>query len=487
MATSAALFAVLAYGRAPSAVNRARRNFPVLRGEPQISASVELELQLDNTTAGRVLPFAAGGGVWEWHDLISSRIHIQLKKRPQTKALKSRTFPTAMTETGERSRIGESQHVLLHQAFVNLTRSHLYSPFVGQIAIGSPAQHFDVIFDTGSTHLFVTARECRSATCKAGHHHMYDFSKSNTFIPVEAQITVQYASGKVQGLLGKDRFHLGAVTIENQAFGRIEYEDGGVFGQAFDGICGLGFPSLGGMRDKLLFTNLVDQKAVVPGQISFYFDTNAASGLILGEVDSTMYHGPMLWLNLNKAFYWQVDLIDITIGPNSLKKRLGDGQGLCPGRASCNLVFDTGTSVLTCPSGRQKALEAMMTEQDRPGDICYVVESRAEPVPAPSGLLETRAAPTRHTLCMSYHGYLEEASVGLVETLNGGVVGLRGRDGAGAGSKPDTVTYRSRMVPVDIANSEGPLYIAGMPFMEQYLTTYDYSGRRVGVARSRRT
>ena len=122
-----------------------------------------------------------------------------------------------------------------------------------------------MIFDTGSSNIFVTSTECTASTCLASGHNVFKTQESGTFTATQAELTVTYASGQVVGALGRDKITLGGLEIENGLFGRIVDETGSVFGEEFDGIVGCSFPSLAD-NEEVLFQKLEEQNY---GQMSF--------------------------------------------------------------------------------------------------------------------------------------------------------------------------------------------------------------------------
>lgn len=77
----------------------------------------------------------------------------------------------------------------------------LDTQYYGPITIGTPGQPFEVIFDTGSSNLWVPSKECRlSAACYL--HKYFDSSQSSTYKYNGTNFNITYGSGAVSGYVG---------------------------------------------------------------------------------------------------------------------------------------------------------------------------------------------------------------------------------------------------------------------------------------------
>ena len=70
------------------------------------------------------------------------------------------------------------------------------SQYYGEIDLGTPNQKFEVIFDTGSSDLWVASVNCDDS---CGKHAEYDSSKSSTYIANGTSFNITYGSGPVGG------------------------------------------------------------------------------------------------------------------------------------------------------------------------------------------------------------------------------------------------------------------------------------------------
>lgn len=65
--------------------------------------------------------------------------------------------------------------------------------YYGPVSVGTPSQNFKVIFDTGSSNLWVPSNECWSLACLV--HNKYKHSKSKTYVKDGTAWNITYGSG----------------------------------------------------------------------------------------------------------------------------------------------------------------------------------------------------------------------------------------------------------------------------------------------------
>ncbi len=97
--------------------------------------------------------------------------------------------------------------------------------YVGSLEIGTPPQKLTVVFDTGSSDLWLPAKKCGA---KCGKHDTFDGSKSSTYEQVmnphgtPAAFEVDYGSGRVTGAQARDTVTVGGLKIEKVKFGEVD-------------------------------------------------------------------------------------------------------------------------------------------------------------------------------------------------------------------------------------------------------------------------
>jgi len=112
--------------------------------------------------------------------------------------------------------------------------------YYGPLSIGTPAQDFVILFDTGSSNLWVPSSKCSGCV-----HKKYQSSQSSSYVANGTAFAIQYGSGSLSGFLSQDTVQIGDLTIKSQVFAEATQEPGLSFAVAkFDGLCGLAWPRI---------------------------------------------------------------------------------------------------------------------------------------------------------------------------------------------------------------------------------------------------
>jgi len=217
--------------------------------------------------------------------------------------------------------------------------------YFGEVQIGSPAQKFTVIYDTGSSNLWVPSKACTN--CKQ-EGHKYDSKSSTTYTKDGQSFALQYGTGSCKGFISQDNVVVGGATITDFKFGEVTTEAADVFGTApFDGILGMGPAKAAIDKVPMPMDQLVAQKTLEHNVFAFYLTSGGKTGstLTLGGTDSRFYTGDFKYTKLAKAAallpYWLISASDIKVG--------GKSSGACGFLLGCESVVDTGTSILAGP------------------------------------------------------------------------------------------------------------------------------------------
>ncbi|XP_028695277.2 napsin-A isoform X2 [Macaca mulatta] len=311
--------------------------------------------------------------------------------------------------------------------------------YFGKIGLGTPPQNFTVVFDTGSSNLWVPSRRCHFFSVPCWLHHRFDPKASSSFQANGTKFAIQYGTGRVDGILSEDKLTIGGIKGASVIFGEALWEPGLVFTFAhFDGILGLGFPilSVEGVRPPM--DVLVEQGLLDKPVFSFYLnrDPKEPDGgeLVLGGSDPAHYIPPLTFVPVTVPAYWQIHMERVKVGP---------GLTLCV--RGCAAILDTGTSLITGPTEEIRALHAAIGGYPLLAGEYIILCSEIPKLPAVSFLL-------------------------------GGVwFNLTAQDYV--------------IQALDVPPPAGPFWILGDVFLGTYVAVFDRgdtkSGARVGLARAR--
>ncbi|KAK5582579.1 hypothetical protein RB653_004164 [Dictyostelium firmibasis] len=215
--------------------------------------------------------------------------------------------------------------------------------YYGAITIGTPGQDFKVVFDTGSSNLWIPSKKCSITVPACDLHNKYNSAASSTYVANGTSFSIQYGSGAMSGFVSQDTITVGSLTIENQLFAEATAEPGIAFDFAkFDGILGLAFQSISVNDIPPVFYNMMSQGLVSSQLFSFWLSrTPGTDGgeLSFGSIDNTKYTGDITYVPLTNTTYWEFAMDDFGVD--------GESSGFCSN--GCHAIADSGTSLIAGP------------------------------------------------------------------------------------------------------------------------------------------
>lgn len=328
--------------------------------------------------------------------------------------------------------------------------NYMDAQYYGPITIGTPPQDFNVIFDTGSSNLWVPSVECNFLNLACKTHNQYDHDESSTYKPNGTDFDIQYGSGELSGYLSTDTTCVAGLCVTDQTFAEALKEPGIAFVMGkFDGILGMGFPTISVHGVTPVFHKMIEQGLVENPMFSFWLNRNpddpVGGEMVLGGSDPDHYEGDFTYIPVTKEGYWQIDMDsmvarDATIG--------------CEG--GCVAIVDTGSSLLVGPTEQTDAINKMIGGTEViPGTGQYMVDCKSM-----DELPDIDFVIGGTTFTLSGKDYLLEVKqciLGICQTQC--ISGFMGMD-----------------LPM------GPWWILGDVFLGKFYTEFDVGNSRVGFA-----
>jgi len=219
--------------------------------------------------------------------------------------------------------------------------------YFGPVSVGTPEQTLEVIYDTGSSNLWVS-------NIKPGffsHHHYYQDGKSTTYHKNGSTFHIQYGSGPVSGYYSSDTMTIGSTAVPKYTFAEVNNTKG--LGPAyamghFDGICGMGWDDISVDHVETPLRALVNSGKLAEPVFAFYLGSGGAKGeLVLGGVNPDHYTGDFSYVPVSSKTYWEIELDGLWAGD----EMVGD---------TTKAIVDSGTSLLAGPVADVKKLAKLV-------------------------------------------------------------------------------------------------------------------------------
>jgi len=306
--------------------------------------------------------------------------------------------------------------------------------YYGEVDVGTPGQKIQVVWDTGSSNLWVpNTRPWLASTW----HNIYDHTKSSTYKANGSKFHIEYGSGPVSGFYSSDTVSFAGMQLDDFIFAEInDYSGLGIAYRVgkFDGILGLGFDSISVGHVSTVMNALVTSKQLDEPVFGFFLGNNAEGELEFGGVDPKHYSGEFTYVPLSSATYWEVDLDAVKLGGDSLS-------------STKKAIIDSGTSLLAGPTQEIAAIAQKLGATSVAGKAWAVDCSKDVP---------------DMTFTLGGKDFLlKKEDLILQQSGSQCILGMQG---------------------IDVPAPNGPLWILGDVFMRKYYVKFDWGNKRCGFA-----
>lgn len=243
----------------------------------------------------------------------------------------------------------------------------LCSYYFAQVSVGTPAQNFNVVLDTGSADFWLVDTDCGVSQNCASDLDKYNPGASSTNIGSNAPFQITYGTGAVQGTLAADKVSLAGYTVNNLTFAEastvasntVEYPTSGIMGMGFQSLSTSGatpFWQVLGKQGVLSTNAFTFQLArnidnINPNDPNINDVQNPGGVFTLGKIDSNQYSGDITYTNIPNNLqnqqglgYWTIPLGGLSV--NGQSANIGNGP---------LAAIDTGTTLIGGPSSSIQA------------------------------------------------------------------------------------------------------------------------------------
>ncbi|CAN6903299.1 unnamed protein product [Brassica oleracea] len=198
--------------------------------------------------------------------------------------------------------------------------------YYGEVSVGTPPQKFNVVFDTGSSNFWIPSTKWPTDTVYP--HPKFNTEGSKTYTAKydntakhkrKINVDITYTVGALKGTLSQDNLILGGIILEAQDFFVGFKPDLDMKKVKFDGILGLGLPSLKFAGTVSVLENLVNKKLITQHIFSIRMTPRKGPGadagqIIFGGLNERHFLGKHFYVPvLSGKGFWNISMSQILV------------------------------------------------------------------------------------------------------------------------------------------------------------------------------
>ncbi|KAJ7042803.1 acid protease [Mycena alexandri] len=205
--------------------------------------------------------------------------------------------------------------------------------WTGAISIGTPAQNFQIDFDTGSADLWVVSSDCTGSACSS--HSKFSTSSSSTAREESGSFSIQYGDKSTV-------ISVAGVEVKGQFFSPVNTLSSSFAQDPADGILGLAFPAISNLNQPPFFDAAHDQGAIEANQFGFFL-AGSGSELYLGGVDASKFTGDIEYHGVDTSTgFWEITGGSVKVGSSLPLLGIGSVKNI-------EAIIDSGTTIMYGP------------------------------------------------------------------------------------------------------------------------------------------
>ena len=328
--------------------------------------------------------------------------------------------------------------------------------YLGVIYLGETLAPFQVIFDTGSSVLWIPSADC--SDCYSNNKlFLYSCRESATCSRGDSTLRVNYSMGYVQGDLSTEKVALSKDAVLENATFLLVNGISGLGAVLADGVLGLAYSPPTDEKHQENFIAQLKAKGFISNEIfAFMLDeagNKFGSKLVIGNVYKDYPESSFDFTKVVGNKTWTINIAQFQVGNASV------------GSGSLKAMLDTGTSYISFPENLAKPLlEAFKknghncTVDIATGQVICILKKSAETLPT----LQVKFK--NQTFQIPSHQYVAKCA-----TVN------------------KTNPNAPNQCKLALAITEGNKIILGNAFLRGHYVVFDQENSRVGITNIRRT